>query len=162
MRALSTIAVAVLLLAGLSGCTLVQGKDSEEQKLERMLNEEAEVSVFLKADVTAQQKIDIEARLRALPDVKELVFETQAEAYEKFQRLWASESPEFVEKVSPDALPESFRVRFVDQDAVRRVRDTPVRAELEALPGVEDLAFRCTTLEECKEDLAELRSKPPG
>src|SRR5688500_3243841 len=113
MRARSIIAVAVLLLAGLSGCTFIQGEDSEEQKLERLLNEEAEVSALLKDDVTAQQKIDIEARLRALPDVTELVFETKAEAYEKFKQLWASESPEFVEKVSPDALPESFRVRFV-------------------------------------------------
>jgi cell division transport system permease protein len=162
MRARSIIAVAVLLLAGLSGCTLIQGEDSEEQKLERLLNEEAQVSVFLKDDVTAQQKIDIEARLRALPDVTELVFETRAEAYEKFKRLWASESPEFVEKVSPDALPESFRVRFVDQDAVRRVRDTPVKAELEALPGVAELAFRCTTVEECRQNHAELRSKSPG
>jgi cell division transport system permease protein len=162
MRALSIIAVAVLLLVGLSGCTLVEGKDSEEQKLEKLLNEEAEVSVFLKDDVTAQQKIDIEARLRALPDVKELVFETKAEAYAKFKQLWASESPEFVEKVSPDALPESFRVRFVDQDAVRRLRDTAVKAELEALPGVDNLAFRCTTLQECKKDVAELPSKSPG
>jgi cell division transport system permease protein len=162
MRALSIIAVAVLLLGGLSGCSHIQGEDSEEQKLEKLLDEEAEVSVFLKDDVTAQQKSDIEARLRALPDVKELVFETKAEAYEKFKRLWASESPEFVEKVSPDALPESFRVRLVDQAAVRRVRDTPVKAELEALPGVENLVFRCTTLEECKEDMAKQHSKPPG
>jgi cell division transport system permease protein len=162
MRALSIIAVAVLLLAGLSGCTLIQGEDSEEQRLEKLLDEEAEVSVFLKDDVTAQQKIDIEARLRALPDVKELVFETRAEAYEKFKRLWASESPEFVEKVSPESLPESFRVKFVDQAAVRKVRDTPVNAELKALPGVYDLAFRCTTLPECKEDMAKLHSKSPG
>jgi hypothetical protein len=33
---------------------------------------------------------------------------------------------------------------------------------LEALPGVENLVFRCTTLQECKEDYAKLRSKSPG
>jgi cell division transport system permease protein len=162
MRAPSIIAVAVLLVAGLSGCTLVQGEDSEKQKFEKVLNEEAEVSVFLEDDVTVQQKTGIEARLRALPDVKGLVFETKAEAYAKFKKAFASESPEFVDKVGPDSLPESFRVRFVDQDAVRAVRDTPVKAELEALPGVESVVFQCTTYEECKENVSKQHSKSPG
>jgi hypothetical protein len=69
------------------------------------------------------------------------------------QQYEGSGSPEFVAKVGPDALPESLRVRFVDQYAVRRVWNPPVKAELEELPGVENLAFRRTTLVECKETL---------
>jgi cell division transport system permease protein len=100
-----------------------------------------EVSVFLcGADSTApscaggavtdEQRDEIEADLRALPQVEEVFYESQQEAYERFQEQFADSA--IAENVTPEALPESFRVKLADptQYAV-------VASAFDGRPGVE-------------------------
>ncbi len=100
-----------------------------------------EVSVFLcGADSTApscaggavtdEQRDEIEADLRALPQVEEVFYESQQEAYERFQEQFADSA--IAENVTPEALPESFRVKLTDptQYAV-------VASAFDGRPGVE-------------------------
>jgi len=100
-----------------------------------------EVSVFLcGADSTApscaggavtdDQRDEIEADLRALPQVEEVFYESQQEAYARFQEQFADSA--IAENVTPEALPESFRVKLTDptQYAV-------VASAFDGRPGVE-------------------------
>jgi cell division transport system permease protein len=100
-----------------------------------------EVSVFLcGADSTApscaggavtdEQRDEIEADLRALPQVEEVFYESQQEAFERFQEQFADSA--IAENVTPEALPESFRVKLTDptQYAV-------VASAFDGRPGVE-------------------------
>jgi cell division transport system permease protein len=146
-----TIVVAALLVSvGLAGCGLLQSE--EDEKIERLLKESAEITVFVRDDVTSQQKTDIEARLRVVPDVTDVVFEDHEAAYAKMKRLFADE-PDAMSNIEPVHLPEGFLMRMKDQAAVRHVRDSAILDELNALPGVFDVVIRCTTVDECKENM---------
>lgn len=86
--------------------------------------DKVEVSIFLCAKgsdtpscaggaVTAAQRDQIEADLESLrPLVQDIYYESQAEAYARFQEQFAN-SP-IVDSVNESALPESFRVKLDD------------------------------------------------
>ena len=86
--------------------------------------DKVEVSIFLCADgsdapscsggaVTDAQRDQIRTDLESLrPLVQEIYFESQEEAYARFQEQFAN-SP-IVDTVRPEALPESFRVKLSD------------------------------------------------
>jgi cell division transport system permease protein len=77
--------------------------------------DKVQVSIFLADDVTDEQRADIEARLDASPEVQNYLYESKAEAYERFQQQF-SQQPELVENTPADALPESFRVELVNPE----------------------------------------------
>jgi cell division transport system permease protein len=157
---LPTIVVAALLtVVNLAGCGLFQSE--EEEKIERLLKENAEITVFVRNDVTPQQKTEIEARLRAVPGVTDVVFEDHQAAYARMKKLFADE-PEKMPDIEPTSLPESFVVKMKDQAAVRNVRDSAVQGELKALPGVSEVVIRCTTVDECKESMRRMNSPAPA
>ncbi|MCU1602541.1 MAG: cell division transport system permease protein [Frankiales bacterium] len=83
-----------------------------------------EVSVFLcnkivdtpnchSSDVTQAQRDQINADLTSNPQVQKVYYESKAEAYKNFEVQFRN-SPEIVKNTSPDALPESFRVKLKD------------------------------------------------
>ena len=147
---LRMIVVAVLAMSvSLAGCGLFQSDEDEE--IERALRERAEITIFLREDATPQQRAAIEARLRAVPDVTGVVFEDHEAAYARMKELFADE-PDKMPDIEPAVLPEGFVVTMKDQAAVRTVRDSPVQGELKALPGVNDLIIRCTTVDECRKN----------
>ncbi|MEV0897934.1 permease-like cell division protein FtsX [Actinoplanes sp. NPDC049802] len=157
---LPTIVVAALLMSvSLAGCGLFQSE--EDEKIERLLNENAEITVFVRDDITPQQKTDIEARLRAVPGMTDVAFEDHEAAYARMEKLFADE-PEEMPDIEPTDLPESFHVKMKDQAAVRNVRDSPIHGELNALPGVYELVIRCTTVDECKENMRRRDSPTPS
>jgi cell division transport system permease protein len=103
--------------------------------------DKVEVSVFLcGADSTApscaggaitqEQRDQIQADLKALPQVQDVYYESQQEAYERFQEQFKDSA--IAENVTPDAMPESFRVKLTDptQYAV-------VASAMDNRPGVE-------------------------
>jgi len=63
--------------------------------------------------VTQAQRDEIQQDLVATPQVEKVYYESQAEAYERFKEQF-KDSPDLVANVSPDALPESFRVKLTD------------------------------------------------
>lgn len=146
------------MLVSLTGCGLFRSE--EDEKIERLLNENAEIVVFVRDDVTPRQKADIEVRLRAVPDATDVVFEDHNAAYARMTKLLADE-PEKIAVIEPADLPESFVVKMKDQAAVRDVRDSVIQSELKALPGVSDLVIRCTTVDECKENVRRMNSPTP-
>jgi cell division transport system permease protein len=112
--------------------------------------EQIEISVFLCTKVSAgaggaaagncepgQETTDaqrelIEERLNANPEVERVYYETKAEAYEEYQRMYAN-SP-LVDVLEMDQMQDSFRVKLKDPENYRGVV-----AEAKTLPGVQNV-----------------------
>jgi cell division transport system permease protein len=92
-----------------------------------------EISVFLTKNVTADQRESISRDLYALPQVQQVFYESQQQAYERFQKQF-KDSPGLVENVRPDALPESYRVKLKDP-----TKYAVVSSQFAGRPGVEDV-----------------------
>jgi cell division transport system permease protein len=94
---------------------------------------EIEVSIFLREDVTAAQRASIEQLLSTNALVAEKTYESREQAYEKFQVLWR-DSPDFVKSVTPDSLPESWRVKLKNPEQYAEFN-----AQIEGTPGIQDI-----------------------
>jgi cell division transport system permease protein len=94
---------------------------------------EIEVSIFLREDVTAAQRASIEQLLSTNPLVAEKTYESREQAYEKFQVLWR-DSPDFVKSVTPDSLPESWRVKLKNPEQYAEFN-----SQIEGTPGIQDI-----------------------
>jgi len=94
---------------------------------------EIEVSIFLREDVTAAQRASIEQLLTTNPLVAEKTYESRQQAYEKFQVLWR-DSPDFVKSVTPDSLPESWRVKLKNPEQYAEFN-----SQIEGTPGIQDI-----------------------
>jgi cell division transport system permease protein len=106
-----------------------------------------EVSIFLCdgrscADITQEQRDELEASLAREPVVEEVFYESKQDAYERFREQFKDE-PELVETVTPDALPASFRVKLEQPEQFGVIRD-----KYQAWPGVEDIIDQREVLEE--------------
>lgn len=62
--------------------------------------------------VTPEQRLAIQQDLKALPVVQEVFYESQSEAYKRFQERFAGSA--IAQNVTTDQLPESFRVKLKD------------------------------------------------
>lgn len=102
--------------------------------------DKVEVSVFLCTkqssiqgckgkEATPEQRAALEAKLRALPEVKSVEFENQAQAYENFRKMQADQTLLDVTKV--EDMPTSLRVRLKDPDVFKPVIDA-----VKGQPGV--------------------------
>lgn len=104
-----------------------------------------EVSIFLcdgrNCDaITPEQQQQLEEDLRDDPLVREVFFESKAEAYDNFREMFRDQ-PDFVESVSPEALPASFRVKLTDPKEF-----TAILERYGARPGVEEVVDQRETL----------------
>jgi cell division transport system permease protein len=81
-----------------------------------------EVSIFLKADVTEEQRNALSADLKNDPLVQTVIYESKEEAYANFRQLYR-DAPDLVESVKPDTLPESFRVKLRDPEKFKEISD---------------------------------------
>ncbi|WP_033339705.1 permease-like cell division protein FtsX [Catenuloplanes japonicus] len=70
-----------------------------------------EVAMFLKSDVNDEQRQALDQQLRSDDLVQDYQLETKDKALEKFQTLWR-DTPDLVNSVSAEQLPESFRVKL--------------------------------------------------
>jgi cell division transport system permease protein len=97
-------------------------------RTEQIYSDRVEIQVALTADVSAadpdcSQPIctNLRTMLKNSPLVADVQFESQQQAYERFQQLFAGQS--IAQVVRPQSLPATLRVRLVDQqtgaDAVR-------------------------------------------
>jgi hypothetical protein len=76
----------------------------------------SDVSIFLAQDITVSQRFAVWAALQADPVVRDLRWESRAEAFARFKQLWRDD-PDFVASVSADSLPDSFRMTLADPSA---------------------------------------------
>ena len=102
-----------------------------------------EVSIFLcgktsvaftcTGTVTDEQRANIETVLGSLaPTVQEIFYESSQDAYVKFQEQFAGSA--ILANISPDALPESFRVKLDDPANFEKVATA-----LQSVQGVESI-----------------------
>lgn len=93
------------------------------------------------AAVTQQQRDEIQADLEAMPEVDTVFYESQEQAYAQFREQF-EDSPDLVQNVTAEALPESFRVKLQDptQFAV-------VASAFAQRPGVEEVQDQKALLE---------------
>ena len=147
-----TIAVVVTVAISLAlfGSGLLIRKQVETMK--DFWYDKVEVSVYLCGEVsdsptcggqavTDEQRAALEADLRAMPEVDEVYYESQQDAYELFQEQF-SDSPDLVENVTADVLPESFRVKLDDPTQFQVVAEAFV-----GRPGVEEVQDQKALLE---------------
>ena len=92
-----------------------------------------EVAVFLNQGVTPEERDSIQRALLAMTEVGSVQYESKAEAYETFKKLFRDE-PDIVENTTAEALPESFRVKLKDPNQFAVVRD-----RLEGRPGIQQI-----------------------
>ncbi len=97
-----------------------------------------EVSIFLcdgrNCDpITDDQRETLDTDLRADPLVSEVYFESKEEAYDRFREMF-SDQPDFVESVTAEALPASFRVKLDDPTQFSAIYE-----RYAARPGIETI-----------------------
>ena len=147
-----TIAVVVTVAISLAlfGSGLLIRKQVEAMK--DFWYDKVEVSVYLCGEssqaatcggsaVTDQQRTELENDLRAMPQVQQVFYESQEQAYAQFQAQF-KDSPDLVENVTADALPESFRVKLRDPTQFE-----VVASAFAERPGVEEVQDQKALLE---------------
>ncbi len=126
-----TMTVAMILTTaislGLMGTgLLIAGMISD---MKEIYYDKVQVSIFLADDVTEEQRAAIETRLESSPEVKNYIYESKEEAFERFQQQF-SQQPELVENTPADALPESFRVELINPERYEVIKaEFPAGAE---------------------------------
>ncbi|GIE95834.1 permease-like cell division protein FtsX [Paractinoplanes rishiriensis] len=102
---------------------------------------EIEVSIFLRTDVTEAQRQAIDQAIDGNTLVANKTYETREEAFRRFKELWA-DSPDFVNSVGPNSLPESFRVKLKDPEQYKTFAD-----QMQGMPGIQDIIDQRTLLD---------------
>jgi cell division protein FtsX len=87
-----------------------------------------DVSVFLEPSATAAEVGALGSELRAMPEVRTVYFESAAQAYAEFQRLYTCSAD-----VARSAVPASYRLVL---NAVKRPQRDDLVTRLRGLPGV--------------------------
>ena len=142
-----TMTVAVIVTVAISlalfGSGLLINKQVETMK--SFWYDKVEVSVYLCGDgsteptcdgtaIAEAERQDLLADLEANPEVEQVFYESQAMAFEVFKDQF-KDSPDLVENVTAEALPESFRVKLVDPEQFGTValafQDRPGVAEVQ-------------------------------
>ena len=104
--------------------------------------DKVEVSIFLCGDtsdapsctdgaVTDAQREQIQSDLQSLPQVEKVYYESKEQAYTLFKEQFKDSA--IVDNVTPDSLPESFRVKLVNPETDYAI----VASQFEGRPGIE-------------------------
>ncbi|MEU4425292.1 permease-like cell division protein FtsX [Actinoplanes sp. NPDC024001] len=100
-----------------------------------------EVSVFLADDVDEGQKAAINQAIDSSALVAEKTHETKEQAFERFKLLW-KDSPDFVNAINADSLPESYRVKLKNPEQYE-----DFAKQIEGLAGIRQVIDQRTLLD---------------
>jgi cell division transport system permease protein len=92
-----------------------------------------EVSIFLKNDVTDDQRQALKTDLGSDPLVQSVIYESKDQAWKRFQSQFR-DAPDLVAATKPDSLPESFRVKLKDPKQVQALT-----SEFHAKAGISEI-----------------------
>jgi len=131
-----TMTVALILTTAISLALLGAGGllFHEVNKTKDLLYAQVEVSIFLQAAVTTEQKDALEQKLKADPAIQTVTYESKEEAYKRFKKLFA-DSRDLVDNTKPESLPESFRIKLKNPS-----RANTVDQEYQNSPGVDQVS----------------------
>lgn len=92
-----------------------------------------EVSIFLKADVTEDQRNGLKSDLEKDSLVQQVIYESKEQAWDRFKTQFR-DAPDLVAATKPESLPESFRVKLHDPKNVKALTD-----EFQSRDGVSEI-----------------------
>ncbi len=118
-----TFAVVITVAISLSLLGIGLLSNSQVRTMKDFWYDKIEVSIFLcgplsetpscaGGPVTAEQRLEIQQDLQELPVVQTVYYESQSEAYQRFQERFKDSA--IAQNVTVDQLPESFRVKLKD------------------------------------------------
>ena len=125
LRRAPTMAFAIVVVSAISLALLGVGLmiNTQVGLMKGYWYDRVEVSIFLAEDITDEQRTSLETSLEADPLVKKVFYETKEQAFELFKEQFES-SPELTSEVTPDQLPESFRVSLVDPEQFLAIEES--------------------------------------
>ena len=100
-----------------------------------------QVSIFLTDKVTDGEKQAIDQAINSSPLVIDKTYESKEDALKRFQKLWA-DSPDFVNAINANSLPESYRVKLSNPEQYEEFAKT-----IQGLPGIRQIIDQSDTLE---------------
>ena len=108
-----TVAMMITMTVSLSmlGASLLLFLQVEDMK--NYYYQQVEVSIYLKGDITDDERTAIKEKLAGDTLVRESFYESKELAYENFKKMF-SDAQDMVESVGPAEMPESFRVSLKD------------------------------------------------
>jgi cell division transport system permease protein len=114
------------------------------QDMKEWYYDKIEVSIYLKKDVTDEQRTAIEAAIKEDPLVEHYEYETSEQAYENFKQMFR-DAPDMVSAVKPEYMPESFRISLKNPEqyqlAYDRYKDYPGISEIRDQRALVDKIF---------------------
>ena len=132
--------VSVAVSLSLVGAALLMS--AQVDRMKGYWYDKIEVSIFLCGNtsvaftctgtVTEEQRNNIETVLGSLESVQEIFYESSADAYAQFKEQFAGSA--ILANISPDALPESFRVKLDNPENFEKVAGS-----LQSVQGVESI-----------------------
>lgn len=132
--------VSVAVSLSLVGAALLMS--AQVDRMKGYWYDKIEVSIFLCGNtsvaftctgaVTDEQRKNIETLLGSLESVQEVFYESSADAYAQFKEQFAGSA--ILANISPDALPESFRVKLDNPENFEKVAGA-----LQSVQGVESI-----------------------
>ncbi|MGC5018334.1 permease-like cell division protein FtsX [Micromonospora sp. DT47] len=131
-----TMAVSLTML-GASGLLYQQVGDMKD-----LYYENVQVSIFLKTDVSDEQRASLDAKLKSDPQVKEVIYVNKDEAYKRFQEMF-QDAPDLISAVKADSLPPSFRLKLVNPEQYKTIYDQYKDAE-----GVDEIVDQSKLLDQ--------------
>ncbi|GIJ26994.1 cell division protein FtsX [Micromonospora qiuiae] len=125
-----------LTMLGASGLIYTKVADMKELYFENI-----EVSIFLKTDVTEEERTDLATRLEADPLVSQVTYVDKEEAFKRFQEMFR-DSPDLLSAVKADQLPESYRLKLVNPEEYKTISD-----QYAAVGGVDQVVDQSQVLD---------------
>jgi cell division transport system permease protein len=132
--------VSVAVSLSLVGAALLMS--AQVDRMKGYWYDKIEVSIFLCGNtsvaftctgaVTDEQRKNIETILGTLESVQDVFYESSGDAYEQFKEQFAGSA--ILANISPDALPESFRVKLDNPENFEKVASA-----LQSVQGVESI-----------------------
>jgi cell division transport system permease protein len=84
--------------------------------------DKVEVSIFLKNDVTDEQRTSLQSDLKGDPLIQNVIYESREIAWQRFKTQFR-DAPDLVNATKPESLPESFRVKLKDAEKFQSISD---------------------------------------
>ncbi|MCZ7420762.1 MULTISPECIES: permease-like cell division protein FtsX [unclassified Micromonospora] len=130
-----TMAVSLTML-GASGLIYTKVADMKQLYFENI-----EVSIFLDAEVTDEQRSAIATQLESDPLVSQVTYVNKDEAFQRFQEMFR-DSPDLLSAVKADQLPESYRLKLVNPEEYKTISD-----QYTAVEGVDQVVDQSQVLD---------------
>jgi len=143
LRRNMTMTIAMIMTTAISlgffGAGLLVANQIGEMK--QLYYDKLEVSIYLKDNVSAQQRAAVTSELDSSPEVASYQYLTREQAYERFKRLFRG-NPNLVAQATPEDLPATYLVRMRDPE-----RYTVLAQQFKGAAGIDQVQGQSEVLD---------------